>query len=242
MTAGAFINLVFAECKTEGTAYLKQTDTADVLDLVQEQLCVYTKRTHCLQSDRVVFTPEVGRSVYNTFEIPEDQGETYIPEWFDSALCSVRYVYIEGAPLMRFNSNPPTPGMSSEFEVTRFGGSYLTAPNGKPYAAWQSSPDQLIFNCPFDQVYTNCFVVGRRYHNPITSTNDVIELHPDDIRPAAMLCQGQLLYPYAREKAAAILATVEALMVNRRKECDGKTAGVLNRGTTQVTQTVNLGR
>lgn len=240
MTLLDFRDLVIAMARTEGTPYLKSTERARLDDLLQENLNLYAERTQCIQSDRVEFTPVVGTAVYETFTNPQEPGQTTIPDELSAALCFVRQVFIEGAALRVLGDERGTPGESSEFEVTRRLGSYLTADNGRPIAWWQQAPNRLIFNCPFDEAYTDCYIAGRLYHSPLLLDTQILDLPPADIRPAAMLCQAALLYPNAPAKASEIYNLCDRLMDKRRGECGVKTSGNVWLGDIAAQQTVNL--
>lgn len=240
MTVEQFRNLVFAMARTEGTPYLKPTDTALLTDLCQEQLNVYANRTHCLQSDFVTFTPVIGTPSYATFT-PAAPGSTTIPAAFSAALCDVRQVYIDGAALRICGDDQGRYGESSELLVARTFGAYQAAASARPAHWWQEPPNTLRFNCPFDQVYTKCWVAGRLYHSPLLLDQQVLDLPPDDIRPAARLACAELLYPNAREKAMAMLGLCEIQMKKRKAECSAKQGGLPQRGSSEPVRMITLG-
>lgn len=228
--------------KTEGTPYLKFTDTAELTDLCQEQLNVYASTTHCIQADNVTFTPEIGTASYVTFTTPQTIGETTIPTAFSAALCNVRQVYIDGRPLLIWGDTLGRPGESSEYVISRDCPGYLANANGRPSAWWQELPNVLRFNCPFDLVYTNCWVSGRLYHSPLLTDNQVLDLPPEDVRPAARLASIALLDVFSAEKAFQLMQVAQAGMKVRRGQCVSKFAGTATMGTGTPREIINLGR
>lgn len=236
-----FTKRVLAKARTEGVPYLKSTDVADLTALINEQLNVYASRTQCLQAEGVAFTPVVGQRVYDisqTSQVINSVNTTYL----GAAMCNIAQVMLNGVYLLICEDDQGRPGPSSRFRVEQNSPQYLLQGNGLPRFWWQSPPNLLYFDRPFDQVYANCFVDGRRYHTPLTGLDQAIDFADEDLADASDLCAAELLGPYSRAKAEEMKAILKKKMEARCGECGIKKNPSGYRQTNEPRQIVNLGR
>ena len=219
MILADFRSLVLAMTSRDGQAYISQSDLSSQTQIIQEQLDVYAAFTGCIFVQNVSFTPTIGVGSYYTYT-PFGVPLTFLAanmSYVDQIAINGVQLTMAGDPMGRMGP--------SVFEVfLRENPTYLTAGNGKPTAWFQESYRPLIvFSCPFDQIYANCFFTGRLYHSPLNTTNggenQNLDLLPDDVRIAAQLVRNELLRPYNAEMADALDGPVYKKMILRAKAC-----------------------
>lgn len=251
MTWADFRDLAWTSARTIGVPYIESTEVDKLNRLQMEILNVYASKTQCLYSSQVTFTPVIGQSVYQTYTSNGDTSGTYngIP-YLALPMCDVEQVYINNHPLVvcgkdmtaLFGAPIGNPryalnnqyeyGQSSEWDVQRAYPNYLTSLPGQPNHFFQKSPNTVVFEKPFDQVYTNCWFSGNLYHTPFSGNDQTqqIDFAPEDIRPAAMLMRNYLLQPLNPEKSAQLAPEVEAMIAKRFEEATTKNSYASSRG------------
>jgi hypothetical protein len=257
MTLGAFRALVLSMTDRFGVPYLAETDVSSLNALLQEGLNVYAKETQCLYAANVKFYSPSGVGPFVRTYNPkysdalEDYSSTAPQPYrvLDLPMCSVEQVFLNGTCLLQADSgslgvqnwvgNPyglggldfsvPNYGMSSETEVIKCFGSYLTAAAGVPAAWFLKSPNTIGFNCSFVGGILNSWFSGCLYHSPLTNNDSqVLDFADEDIRPAARVCRNLLLEPLELEAAAPLQMASAAQMSARKGQ-----AGVRNVGNAQ---------
>jgi hypothetical protein len=213
MTIERFTNLVWETARYYGQPYLQIHEVVKLRELIQIRLDEYCARTGCLTSDRVTLTPVVGES---SADLLNTSDTTVIS--FGSRMASVENIFIEGAAMASYDSANPGPS-SAGLAASEMTG-YLIADNGRPTWWWMDNPKTVRFNCPFDQVYDDCFVSGRKLHSLLSEMTEHEELELDnmDIYAAADFCAARLLMVHSRERGEALEKNALIEMTRRTGE------------------------
>lgn len=235
-----FRERVFASARRQGTPYIEYTEVEALNALIQEQLDIYCERTECVFMPSVAFTPVIGDSYFKTYE-PDPDGTIQLAR----PMCRIENVYIGGTPLKVAGDADGKFGESSERTVLASFPAYLTAENARPLHWFMKTPTAVQFNCPFDQVYSDCFFSGRCFHTPLTADNggdnQILDLPPGDIELAVECCAIALLMPLEREIAIALRSALDPRIDARMGRNASMNVGHKQRGGfRESAETVNL--
>jgi hypothetical protein len=192
----------------------------------------------------VTFTPIVGVSSYDTRDTTV-QVANVTTTVLSRPLCFVRNVTLNGNFLNRITNFPtygivpgyiysgpvPAPGPSSESMMAANAGIYQTAPNGLPSFWWQEPSYTIRFSCPFDQIYSNCWLTGRCFHTPYSGiATQTIDFGDVDTSWASQRCAARLILPYSRDKGMQLMAACEQWEAQRSGQMGAKLSGPMQRG------------
>ena len=269
MTLQEFRGYVIKMVQRDGTPVIPLTQIADINALIQRGLNVYAAKTRVLYNNRVQFVPVIGYSQYSTYNAGQgfavQPGTAQTPALLLNGvaigMCKISQIVINGAPLAKCpgaaydigagggqiiagNSSGLLFGESNEEDVMQFNPNYLTAPNGPPNFWFVTSPNNVQFDCPLDQVYANSWMSGNLYHTPLTQGNggdaQVLDFPDEDLETAQMLCRNMLMRPLAQKKMQEYIGEVNGLMKERRGEAEDKTAGSGARGRFKGSRHIGL--
>jgi hypothetical protein len=267
MNLGQFRAYAYSMVAREGIPATAFSDVAGQNAIIQRALNQYCEETGLLYNAAVPFTPVVNLGTYVTFISPANTSGTIpnsnpLTPYLGSPMATVNQVFLQGQCLFVADDNFGSPfqgnlqpgnttwpmsgnakyGPSSELQIIRNYGNYLTASAALPSAFMLKADNQVIFNCPFDQVYGTCYFSGRCFHPALGNDGSELSLGQKDIDLAAMLTSNLYLLPYNRDKAVGEMAsTIRPALKAREAELNVKDSSQGYRGVDDGIQRVNLG-
>lgn len=228
MTLEDFRTLVFTIAKTHGQPYLKLTDVADLVALINESLRRLCSDTKCLYDDSVALT--LSTSVGGRFDMRDT---TY----FAREMVDIRRVVVDSSPLLGPTATQHIYGVE---DIGRIVPDYRTAAAGKPARAVVIPPRTLLLVPAPASVYSNCYVSGWYVPSLLELETDELALNEEDQRDAAYHVAYDLVLPTAEgtslEKAEYLRRKAEMAKVNIASRALSRLGGPSQRGQYRTTR------